>query len=49
MIQDIYSEDVELQDYDNNAYASPTPQAEEKLNPVIEESQEYSVTPSRII
>lgn len=43
LIQDIYSED-NLENFD-----SPDKQAEEKLNPVIEESHEYSVTPSRVI
>lgn len=44
MIQDLYSED----NLEDPMYDSPS-EAEEKLNPVIEESHEYSVTPSRVI
>lgn len=46
MIQDLYSEDnlEGLEDYN-----SPTTKKEPLLNPVIEESHEYSVTPSRVV
>lgn len=50
MIHDLYSEDMDNDDADN--YSSPKAakkDADEKLNPVIEESHEYSVTPSRIV
>jgi len=46
MIQDLYSQDdIDAEDYD-----SPEMKQEpQKLNPVIEESHEYSVTPSRVV
>lgn len=46
MIHDLYSEDM-----NEDSYESPEPAKEiaKKLNPVIEESQDYSITPSRIV
>lgn len=52
MIEDLYSEDDNTLKQDED-YSSPekvvTAPAAERLGPVIEDSQEYSVTPSRVI
>lgn len=53
MIEDLYSEDDHHTFKQEEEYSSPekvvTAPVNEKLGPVIEDSHEYSVTPSRVI
>lgn len=47
MIHDLYSEDMNNEDY--SSPDKPEELQNNKLNPVIEESNEYSITPSCIV